>query len=173
MQAWHDGGPPISRTVVPFKRNDTSEEMTKYEIELHPIFITILLSDETSGGEARPFQQQYPVSRHLTLQSLLDDLCTSLDIESSRARLWLPVSRMRGFTGATDFILDLNYSLIDELVENKIISNESEVSLRKFEVVLELKDDNDSWPTEQKETNEMSEDLNQDQDTDSNPLSIS
>jgi hypothetical protein len=72
LQAWHDGGPPIVRSVVPFHTNNPvgRTEMSyspnrsgvknieeEYDIELYPLFATIFLCDKASRGEPRPFQQ--------------------------------------------------------------------------------------------------------------------
>ena len=72
LQAWHDGGPPIVRSVVPFHSNKPAEktEMSyspsktgvknaqeEFDVELYPLFATVFLSDKVSRGEPRPFQQ--------------------------------------------------------------------------------------------------------------------
>lgn len=72
LQAWHDGGPPIVRSVVPFRSNKPvgRTEMSyspskggaknieeEYDVELYPLFATVFLSDKLSRGEPRPFQQ--------------------------------------------------------------------------------------------------------------------
>lgn len=72
LQAWHDGGPPIVRSVVPFHSNKPVErsEMSyspsrsgvksieeEYDVELYPLFATVFLCDKVSKGEPRPFQQ--------------------------------------------------------------------------------------------------------------------
>jgi hypothetical protein len=72
LQAWHDGGPPIVRSVVPFhsKKPIVRTEMSyspsrsgmknveeEYDVELYPLFATVFLSDKLSRGEPRPFQQ--------------------------------------------------------------------------------------------------------------------
>ena len=148
LQAWHDGGPPISRSVVPFHRSDTpANAVQSFEVELYPIHVTVLLSDEASGGEARPFQQYFPVSRHLPLDSLLETLCKSLVVDSYRGRLWIAGSRFRG----NDVILALKNSFVQELKAQNIISTEDDISRRKLEIVLELMDDDNRWPTEQRE----------------------
>ncbi len=115
----------------------------QYEIELHPIFVTILLSDSSSGGESRPFQQFYPVSRYLPLQILLNSLCKSLGVDASDGRLWMTNSRST---------MDLNLNFVQQLKREKIIHSEDDIMSRKLEIVLELKDDSGEWPTTQKET---------------------
>lgn len=72
LQAWHDGGPPIVRSVVPYHSNKPTEgtEMSyspsrgaaknieeEYDVELYPLFATVFLCDKVSRGEPRPFQQ--------------------------------------------------------------------------------------------------------------------
>lgn len=72
LQAWHDGGPPIVRSVAPFHTNKppVRSEMSyspsrsgvknieeEYDIELYPLFATVFLCDKVSRGEPRPFQQ--------------------------------------------------------------------------------------------------------------------
>lgn len=72
LQAWHDGGPPIVRSVVPCHskkpagRTEMSYSPSKggaknieeeYDVELYPLFATVFLSDKLSRGEPRPFQQ--------------------------------------------------------------------------------------------------------------------
>lgn len=88
LQAWHDGGPPIARSVVPFnpqmtdKHNHMSYSPTKntsssneeYEIELYPLYATVFLCDSTTQGEPRPFQQFVALSRYLPLSELVDTL---------------------------------------------------------------------------------------------------
>ena len=88
LQAWHDGGPPIPRYVVPFnpqmtdKQNHMSYSPTKnssqskeeYEIELYPLYATVFLCDKITQGEPRPFQQFVPLSRYLPLSELVDTL---------------------------------------------------------------------------------------------------
>ena len=88
LQAWHDGGPPIPRYVVPFnpqmtdKQNhmsysptrSSSQSKEEYEIELYPLYATVFLCDKTTQGEPRPFQQFVPLSRYLPLSELVDTL---------------------------------------------------------------------------------------------------
>uniref|UniRef100_A0A7S3V7L3 ubiquitinyl hydrolase 1 n=1 Tax=Chaetoceros debilis TaxID=122233 RepID=A0A7S3V7L3_9STRA len=145
LQGWHDGGPPISRTVAPFHEKGPLSSERKgrsHEIELHPMFITILLSDSSSGGEPRPFQQCFPVSRYLPLRSLLENLCQSLDVDSNDARLWVNHSRA---------ILKLDNNIIQQLKTKKIINGEEDIMNKNVEIVVELKDEEGGWPSSQKE----------------------
>jgi hypothetical protein len=71
LQAWHDGGPPILRSVVPFHSNKLVvktemsysptrsgvKNLNEYDVELYPLFATVFLCDKVSRGEPRPFQQ--------------------------------------------------------------------------------------------------------------------
>ena len=71
LQAWHDGGPPIVRSVVPFhsnkpivrtesyspNRSGVKNVEEEYDVELYPLFATVFLCDKVSRGEPRPFQQ--------------------------------------------------------------------------------------------------------------------
>jgi hypothetical protein len=88
LQAWHDGGPPIPRSVVPFNpqttdrqnhmsyspTRNTLQSKEEYEIELYPLYATVFLCDATTQGEPRPFQQFVPLSRYLPLSELVDTL---------------------------------------------------------------------------------------------------
>lgn len=99
LQAWHDGGPPIPRSVVPFnpqmsdKQNHMSYSPTKlspnskeeeYEIELYPLYATVFLCDATTQGEPRPFQQFVALSRYLPLSELVDTLRDGLGRDLSK-----------------------------------------------------------------------------------------
>ena len=94
LQAWHDGGPPIPRSVVPFnpemtdKQNHMSYSPTKntseYEIELYPLYATVFLCDVTTQGEPRPFQQFVALSRYLPLSELVDTLRDGLGRDFSK-----------------------------------------------------------------------------------------
>ena len=99
LQAWHDGGPPIPRSVVPFnpqmtdKQNHMSYSPTKstsnsreedYEIELYPLYATIFLCDSTTQGEPRPFQQFVALSRYLPLSELVDTLREGLGRDTTK-----------------------------------------------------------------------------------------
>ncbi len=152
LQGWYDGGPPISRTVVPFLQNKGAKDgETSYEIDLYPMFTTVLLSDNVSGGEPRPFQQYFPVSRYLNLEPLLQKLCDSLGVDKDLGRLWI-----KGLRGGRPHIyfLDLNKTFVEELKTNGIVQNEDDIFRKKLEIVLELKDDDDQWPTARKDTPE-------------------
>jgi hypothetical protein len=143
LQVWHDGGPPISRSVVPFKNFNTHGEMQS-DIELYPIFTTILLMD--SYGDARPFQQYFSVSRYLPTRDLLQSLCKSLNTDPRNGRLLMgPSYSGPNFPGNRDFTLDLELGLL----ENLKINCTSEVCVTKtaFKIVLELKTSQGKWPS--------------------------
>ena len=135
LQAWHDGGPPIHRTVVPYPAPDTplggshpspvrnnrranpgqrslglsssigtavgarprsmssssssSLPPPQNEIELYPLFVTVMLCDAASRGEPRPFQQCVPLSSFGPVRVLLEELCARLDVEPGAARVWM------------------------------------------------------------------------------------
>lgn len=133
LQAWHDGGPPIHRTVVTYPAppssikspaarntkaddaralaaallgNDSAKKKKKekvedgqHDIELYPLFVTVMLCDAPSGGEPRPFQQQVPLSRQKPIRSLVDEICEDLEVNPMDCRLW-----MRGKDVATAMI---------------------------------------------------------------------
>eukprot|EP00804_Cyclotella_cryptica_P008072 CCRYP_004567-RA/>CCRYP_004567-RA protein AED:0.10 eAED:0.10 QI:241/1/1/1/1/1/3/2557/1305 len=98
LQAWHDGGPPIPRSVVPFnpqktdKQNSMSYSPAKssiqpkeeYEIELYPLYATVFLCDATTQGEPRPFQQFVPLSRYLPLSELVNTLREGLGRDATK-----------------------------------------------------------------------------------------
>jgi len=114
LQAWHDGGPPITREVVPFNPSKTTTDGTQnhmsyspntksslaagmseeYEIELYPLYVSVFLCDKASRGEPRPFQQFIPLSRYLPLEDVVYKLREGLgrcDAKLKRydCRLWL------------------------------------------------------------------------------------
>jgi len=157
LQAWHDGGPPIHRTVIPFTATLPSgipqrkqrKYQNQFEIDLYPLFVTVLLVDSTSGGEARPFQQYFPVSRFLPLNALVKNLCKSLEVETKDGRLWISGARPRS-NPETDLLLKLEKNLVDQLKKKGLIKSDEELSTKKLEFILELKDSNGEWPTEQK-----------------------
>ena len=161
LEGWHDGGPPISRAVVPFNQNRSHTDTDlSYEIELYPMFTTVLLSDDASGGEPRPFQQYFPVSRYLPLSSLLKKLSRSLDIDMEDGRLWISGS-LGGRMNSNDSILNLKNTLVQELKAKGIVNNEDDILRKKLEIILELKDDQGEWPTTQKDApiNDIVKDL--------------
>ncbi|KAL3920570.1 MAG: hypothetical protein SGILL_003194, partial [Bacillariaceae sp.] len=99
LSAWYDGGPPIHRVVVPYSSSASNSSVpsrgrgptmrTENEIELYPFFVTMFLCDSASRGEARPFQQQVPVSRVNPVRVLLVQLCKGLDMDPDMGRLWV------------------------------------------------------------------------------------
>jgi DUSP domain len=114
LQAWYDGGPPIHRSVVKYISNNapTSPHQstslastrggtagsggtipTENEIELYPLFVTVYLCDAASRGEARPFQQNFQLSRVSPILVMLVQLCKELDVNPDQVRLWVLGSR--------------------------------------------------------------------------------
>jgi ubiquitin C-terminal hydrolase len=97
LQAWYDGGPPIHRSVVRYiaTSGPTSPHSSKpripteNEIELYPFFVTVYLCDAASRGEARPFQQNFQLSRVTPVGVTLVQLCKELDVDPDLARLWV------------------------------------------------------------------------------------
>jgi len=153
LQAWHDGGPPIHRTVVSYKPSNadakqSNNSITKHEIELYPFFVTVFLCDSTSRGEARPFQQYVPLSRFLPIRVFLMDLCRSLDMDIQNCRLWM----MKNVTWERDSVPMMDY---DWLMDPEL--NVVEQTLKKsvgdgiadsdMVLTLELRDEKDgTWP---------------------------
>jgi len=170
LQAWHDGGPPIVRSVVPFhsnKRIDMSYSPSKsgannveeeYDVELYPLFATVFLCDKVSRGEPRPFQQFVPLSRYLPLADLVDTLSVGLGRDPTKpfhSRLWLMDSSgastsSRSEKDSLGWMLDLDLTIGDE-------RNMRDAQLAKGEninLVLELKNDSDgTWPRSAKTNN--------------------
>jgi len=146
LQAWHDGGPPISRSVVPFKSTKNVHGKIQSEIELYPVFTTILLLD--TCGDARPFQQYFSVSRSLPTRDLLSNLCKSLNTDPRNGRLWMgPSYSGPRFPGKYDFTLDLELSLLENLKVNGIIESDVEATRIAYEIVLELITSEGKWPS--------------------------
>ncbi|GAX25397.1 ubiquitin carboxyl-terminal hydrolase 6/32 [Fistulifera solaris] len=152
LQAWYDGGPPIHRTVVKYVSSSgtasphtkTPRIMTENEIELHPLFISIYMCDAASRGDARPFQQNYQVSRVSPVGVLLVQLCRELEINLSSARIWM-LSAEPGTaeerSSSPDWILDLDSSISDQR-KKRNTTDSSRMSL-----LLEVKDDKTGlWP---------------------------
>jgi len=158
LQAWHDGGPPILRTVIPMTATLSQGTPTRkqrkyqnqYEVDLYPSFVTVFLVDSSTGGEARPFQQYFPVSRYLPLNALLKQLCKSLEVNTQNARLWISGTRPKSGSD-NDLLLNLEKNLLTQLKKKGIVKNDDELSTKKLEFILELKDEHSDWPTEQKE----------------------
>ena len=170
LQAWHDGGPPIHRSVVAYAapNKSSTNKQTQCEIELYPTFVTVLLSDSTSRGETRPFQQYFPVSSFLPVEVLLQELCKSLDIETRNGRLWMMGSRsgvsyvagdshyFDGNANGSDWLLRMDVSLVDQLKEKGIKKFGDEFPGKTIVLLLELKDDKEgTWPRGQKYNREI------------------
>jgi len=137
LQAWHDGGPPIPRSVVPFNPQKTdkmnsisysptpaSQSKEEYEIELYPLYATVFLCDTTTQGEPRPFQQFVPLSRYLPLSELVDTLRDGLgrDItkqaKANKGVLYRPTVRlwMMDASSASMLLAASSPSKVDESV---------------------------------------------------------
>ncbi|KAL7557711.1 hypothetical protein ACA910_018505 [Epithemia clementina (nom. ined.)] len=159
LQAWYDGGPPIHRSVVRYI--DTSSKgqsmhsnphspknrmPTENEIELYPYFVTVYLCDSTSGGEARPFQQNYQLSRVSPVGVMLVQLCKELEVDPARARLWVLGLTPDGAVdeeGTRDWIVSLELNIVDQRK-----SRLDPVQIKKdIHLLLELKNrDTGKWP---------------------------
>lgn len=190
LQAWHDGGPPIPRSVVPFnpdmtdKQNHMSYSPTKntseYEIELYPLYATVFLCDVTTQGEPRPFQQFVALSRYLPLSELVDTLRDGLGRDFTKqskndkgvlhrppVRLW-----MMDASSASMLLAASPPSKVDESVgwlldtDLPIVdeSNMRDVPLGKEVcLMLELRNEQDgTWPRG-KSTGTLSNDDNKDE----------
>jgi len=144
LQAWHDGGPPIHRSVTYTKSSNNANKgasVAEAEIELYPFFLTIALADKKSG-QPRPFQQCVPVSKFKPVHILVTDLCRSLQYETENikenARLWMIDNTDDGVEEA--HVLDLEHSLRDQNVK-KVMFDGSILML-----ILELKNEKGEWP---------------------------
>ncbi len=161
LQAWYDGGPPITREVVPFtsRTNDAQHHFDVYDqldIELYPLYASVFLCDKVSRGEPRPFQQFIPLSRYLPLKEVVFKLREGLGRDSKLqrydCRLWLldgvNVGSSRALIAQDSLgrILDLELTIIDErnLRGAKIGKDEESISL-----MLELRNDDGTWPRSQ------------------------
>lgn len=167
LQAWHDGGPPITREVVPFRQlntdlrhhmsvrtrtSDSSEVCEKYAIELYPLFANVFLCDEASQGEPRPFQQFVPLSMYLPLDQFVAklrvDLLRGSKLMRSDSRLWLidDINITNSTSGKEldkmGWILDLDHPISDErnLRTTQLKKNEN------ISLLLELRNEDGSWP---------------------------
>lgn len=133
LQAWHDGGPPISRQVV--RQLSDSTFLVDYEVELYPFCLTIALADATTA-QPRPFQQWALVSRTQPASMLIDNLCSKLKAKSTDGRLWrIPANN----NDCRDYIL---LNIIKPLgaaaeIEDGCI------------VMLELKNSDGTWPRDE------------------------
>lgn len=156
LQAWYDGGPPISRTVVPYYSGSSNSSVgpnrgraislrTDNEIELYPFFVTMFLCDTTSRGEARPFQQAVPVSRVNPIRVLLVQLCKELDIDPEMGRLWV-IERTTDpdQNGKNDWLLDIDSNIVEQR-KKRIGTDQNGKST--INLLLELKNkDTNEWP---------------------------
>ncbi|KAL3924603.1 MAG: hypothetical protein SGILL_000945, partial [Bacillariaceae sp.] len=154
LSAWYDGGPPIDRSVIPYSSSAANSSAssrargptmrTENEIELYPFFVTMFLCDSASRGEARPFQQQVPVSRVNPLRVLLMQLCKGLDIDPDIGRLWVVDTTDPERSGKNDWLLNLELSINDQR-KNRIDVDGS--GNAKATLLLELKDEETGlWP---------------------------
>lgn len=155
LQAWYDGGPPIHRSVVkyiaaaPSPHSNRSRIPTENEIELYPLFVSLWLCDAASRGQARPFQQNFQLSRVTPMGVTLLSLCKELQVNPDRARLWVVAENPnRGpydpidtdTTAMKDWILDLRSNIVDQRKQR----NQEKMPLA---LMLELKDPKtDLWP---------------------------
>lgn len=147
LHAWYDGGPPISRSVVPFSKDQNAP---KYEIELYPLYVTVLLLD--SYGDVRPFQQYVSVSKHLPLRVLLHELCSRLNMDPCNGRLRMCVSTAEMKPFNVNSILDLDFSLQDQLKFDHQIDSSTQHPQKTVDIVLELKTSQGIWPSEYNES---------------------
>uniref|UniRef100_A0A448ZNE9 ubiquitinyl hydrolase 1 n=1 Tax=Pseudo-nitzschia multistriata TaxID=183589 RepID=A0A448ZNE9_9STRA len=156
LQAWYDGGPPVSRTVVPYNSGTSSSGIpnsrgrqsslrTDNEIELYPLFVTMFLCDSSSRGEARPFQQGVPVSRVTPIRMLLIQLCKEMDADPNMCRLWvMEPSGDPDQNENNDWLLNVDLN-IDEQRKNRVGVNQNGTS--NITLLLELKnEETDKWP---------------------------
>ena len=167
LQAWHDGGPPITREVVPFhqlntdlrhhmsiraRTSDSSEVYEEYAIELYPLFANVFLCDKASQGEPRPFQQFVPLSMYLPLDQfvakLREGLLRGSKLIRSDSRLWLidGINITNSTSGkeldTMGWILDLDHPINDKrnLRTTQLKKNEN------ISLLLELRNEDGSWP---------------------------
>jgi hypothetical protein len=157
LQAWYDGGPPIYRTVVKYLNSAISPHQisknrmpTENELELYPCFVTVFLCDSASKGEARPFQQNYQVSRVSPVRLMHLQMCRELEVDPEMARLWLletfpevqAISSTPNEKSSTSWILDLDQNLIEQ---RKRWGSTADSSALMF--LLEMKDkETGLWP---------------------------
>jgi hypothetical protein len=167
LQAWYDGGPPITREVVPFhqlnidlrhqmsissRNSDSSAVGEEYAIELYPLFANVYLCDRASQGEPRPFQQFVPLSMYLHLDQfvakLREGLLRGSKMMRSDSRLWLidGINITNSASGkeldTIGWILDLDHPISDErnLRTTQLKKNEN------INLLLELRNEDGSWP---------------------------
>lgn len=172
LQGWHDGGPFISRSVVSFPVSHANSPSIIHrsthktvDIELHPLFVTVLLLDSTSNGKIRPFQQYFPMSKHLPVLTTLKQLCKSLDIDTKLARLWFLGSRSNftSISSEIDWILRLDVGILDQFKERGLITTGDEIGAKTIILLFEVQDAITAcWPQEQNlATNESSQNRSQ------------
>lgn len=164
LQAWYDGGPPIYRTVVRYVTSQPTSPHasvpskrlpripTENELELYPLFVTVYLCDASSRGEARPFQQNYQLSRVSPVMVMLVQLCKELDVDPEWARLWvlendpdMPATPAAAALKLEhdDWILSLDQNIIEQRKRRASPSEQG----KGITLLLELKDrDTGKWP---------------------------
>lgn len=157
LQAWYDGGPPIHRSVVRFVSGNANKQAsplsskaqipTENEIELHPFFVTIYLCDASSRGEARPFQQNFQLSRVSPMGVMLKQMCRELDVDPDLARLWVletgPNYSPREEDKVQDWLLRLDKNIVEQRKQRGDPANPN----KAVSLLLELKDpDSGLWP---------------------------
>jgi len=141
------------------KKKKEKLEDGQHDIELYPLFVSVMLCDATSGGEPTPFQQQVPLSRQKPCRSLLQELCENLQADPKYCRLWMRgkdiATAMVGPDGTPlldedappppDFLLYLDMKLEDQLKRKGIVLGEG--TNVRLTLILEIKDErNGSWP---------------------------
>lgn len=152
LQAWYDGGPPVSRMVVPYHsgssgtRGRSMNLRTDNEIELYPFFVTMFLCDSSSRGEAHPFQQAVPVSRVSPVRVLLVQLCKELDADPNKTRLWViePSTDPEENGNDDNWLLEVDFNIVEQR-KNRIGADQSGKS--NINILLELKnEETNEWP---------------------------
>lgn len=166
LQAWYDGGPPIYRTVVRYvtaqpasphasvATKRASRIPTENELELYPFFVTVYLCDATSRGEARPFLQNFQLSRVSPVMVMLVQLCRELEVDPDMARLWVmesnpdapptPAAPSPSKHDAEDWVLSLDQNIIEQRKRRATTSTDHGKGIT---LLLELKDkETGKWP---------------------------
>lgn len=160
LQGWYDGGPPIHRSVVRYVEtnanktgphsspNSKARMPTENEIELYPYFVTVYLCDSSSGGEARPFQQNYQLSRVSPVGVMLVQLCKELDVDPAMARLWVLGWASEGSGSEDDRAgKDWILSLEQNIVEQRKAHLDPTQLKRDISLLLEIKSrETGRWP---------------------------
>ena len=152
LQAWYDGGPPISRSVVRYipssgvqsPHSKSPRVRTENEVELYPFFVSVFLCDAASRGEARPFQQSTPVSRVSPIRVLLIQLCKGLGTDPKYGRLWTMESNPdAAVNSGDDWLLNLDENIVEQR-SRRGTTNDLPTSMT---LLLELKDlETGMWP---------------------------